>query len=95
MIDKETNMAYFFVWKDRHRYLLSNRCGETSCIWLDFGCEMKTMPQTRRDFYKYLKANTTFHETENRKQLITTENIWGMPKFRTWREIPGYLTWNE
>lgn len=94
MIDNETKTAYFFVIRNGKEFLVQNMNGETSVSpksleWTN------TARQTRRNFYRELKAHCTFHESPNRKRLITTENLWGMPKFRTWHEIPGWLTWDK
>ena len=94
MIDKEANIAYFFVVKDGKKFLVQNFEGETSVSPADLSWTNTTY-QKRRDFYRWLKENTTFHENPNRKRLLTKENLWGVPRYRTWWEIPCILTWNE
>ena len=94
MIDKEANIAYFFVVKDGKKFLVQNFEGETSVSPADLSWTNTTY-QKRRDFYRWLKENTTFHENPNRKRLLTKENLWGVPREKTWWEIPCILTWNE
>ena len=94
MIDKETNVAYFFVIKDGKEFLVKNFEGKTSVSPIDLSWTYRVY-QKRRDFYRWLKEKTTFHENPNRKRLLTKENLWGVPRMRTWWEIPCILTWNE
>lgn len=95
MIDNETKTAYFFVLKDERRFMVSNSYGETEVRPIDNFSHVNTIPQSRSDFHKELKEHCTFHENPERDKLLTTENLWGMPKFKTWHEIPGYLTWDK
>ena len=94
MIDKEANIAYFFVVKDGKKFLVQNFEGETSVSPADLSWT-NTSYRKRRDFYRWLKEHTTFHENPNRKRLLTMENLWGVPREKTWWEIPCILTWNE
>lgn len=94
MINKQANIAYFFVVKNDKKLLVKNFEGETTVSPVDLSWTNR-VHQKRRDFYRWLKENTTFHEAKNRERLLTVENLWGIPKFKTWWEIPCILTWNE
>jgi hypothetical protein len=94
MIDKEANIAYFFVVKDGKKFLVQNFEGETSVSPADLSWTNRAY-QKRRDFYRWLKEHTIFQENPNRKRLLTKENLWGVLRKKTWWEIPCILTWNE
>ena len=94
MIDKESHIAYFFVVKDGKKFLVQNFEGETTVSPIDLSWANR-VHQKRRDFYRWLKENTTFLEDPNREKLLTMENLWGVPRKKTWLEIPCILTWNE